>query len=109
MGITGDYDGDRVYAIWQPEIVSKFKNADDKYASAPPEVLDAFEKNSESVEAFLKRSPPEEPARHLLERQKYLLAGLFGQSLVGAYSMLHDKAVYALGYNHPKTVYTAYM
>ncbi|KLO18824.1 hypothetical protein SCHPADRAFT_993271 [Schizopora paradoxa] len=104
----GDYDGDRVYAIWQPEIVSKFQNADIKFASTPPEVLCAFEKNSESVEDFLERAPSESP-RHIQERQKYLLSGLAGQSLVGQYSLLHDKSVYALGYSDPLTIYAAYM
>ena len=104
----GDYDGDRVYAIWEPEIVSKFQNADIKFASTPPEVLCAFEKNSESVEDFLARVPPGSTG-HIQERQKYLLSGLVGQSLVGQYSLLHDKSVYALGYNHPQTIYAAYM
>lgn len=107
--IIGDYDGDRVYAIWDPSIVSGFTNADDKYAFAPPEVLAAFEKNSETVEAFLQRAPYEESSKHIQERQKYLLSGLVGQSLVGQYSLLHDKSVYALGYKDPQTIYAAYM
>ncbi len=48
-------------------------------------------------------------AKHIQERQKYLLAGLLGQSLVGQYSLLHDKSVYALGYRDPCTIYAAYM
>ncbi len=61
------------------------------------------------MEAFLERAPPQETAKHIQERQKYLLAGLLGQSLVGQYSLLHDKSVYALGYRDPCTIYAAYM
>ena len=107
---TGDYDGDKVTVIWQPEIVSRFKNASDRFASPPPGFDAAFEKSKETVEDLFRRVPPErDHALHVRELQKYLLGSLRNQAAVGLYSKWHDNAVYNLGYFHDESIRLAYM
>lgn len=107
---TGDYDGDKVIVIWQPEIVSRFKNPDDSYATPPPGLEDSFIKNTETVQQFMQRVPQEiDPERHQLELQKFLLGALRDQSVFGTYSSMHDNAVYKYGYFHKEAKRLAYM
>ncbi|KAG2159731.1 RNA dependent RNA polymerase-domain-containing protein [Suillus bovinus] len=84
----GDYDGDKAIAIWQPSIVSHFKNADLKYSHPPDDLSENFHKNT---------------------LRSFLLGGLRDISSVGKYSNLHDVAVYTLGYAHKETIRLAYM
>ena len=96
--------------IWQPEIVSKFENADPSYADPPPGLQDAFVKETETIETFMQRVPPDgNPQLHVRELQKFLLGPLRDQSLVGIYSGFHDNAVYKHGYFHDEAKRLAYM
>lgn len=123
----GDYDGgvanckssigdlltihpDTAHTIWEPSIVTAFKNADDKFADPPPGLDNAFQKNTTTVEDFLKRHRESEndPAM-IMERQKYLLASVKDVSLVGQYSNWHDVAVYKFGYEDDEAWRLAYM
>ncbi|KAI5119272.1 hypothetical protein M0805_008053 [Coniferiporia weirii] len=106
----GDYDGDKVIAIWQPELVNQFTNADPYYASQPPGLKNCFVQNTETVKDLLVRVPPSiDPDMHLYELQTFLLGSLKNQSIVGSYSVMHDNAVYEYGYFHQKTKRLAYM
>ena len=107
---TGDYDGDKVTVIWQPEIVQAFKNADDKYASPPPGFDSCFEKPKETVKDVLQRFDPHGEGPLLTrELQSYLLCQLRNQAAVGLYSNWHDNAVYKYGYFHEESIRLAYM
>ena len=108
INYKGDYDGDKVVAIWQPEIVNHFKNADTELAEPPPQLANSFTRNNETVSEFLNRVPaiPEERVR---EAQKFLLGALRGASVKGQYSLMHDIATYKLGYKHKETRYLAHM
>lgn len=111
--IIGDYDGDKVSVIWQPEIVAHFKNADPSFADPPADIEENFVKNTESVVEFLHRVPPSSPTSdssiYVRELQRFLLGALRNQTVVGQYSKMHDVAVYTLGYAHPETKRLAYM
>ncbi len=105
----GDYDGDKVIAIWQPEIVNAFKNADPKYADPPADLKEQFSKNNETVAEFQARLQGSDEAVQIRERQRYLLGPLRDPSIVGQYSNMHDCAVYMKGYQHPDSIRLAYM
>ena len=108
INFKGDYDGDKVLAIWQPEIVSKFRNADMSLAEPPPSLVTSFTRNNETVVEFLNRVPPD-PEQRVREAQKFLLGALRGASVKGRYSKMHDIATYKLGFDHPETRRLAHM
>ena len=107
----GDYDGDKVTVIWQPEIVEFFRNADPSFADPPKGIQDKFVKNTETVDEFLRRVPSNSAntKTHTREIQKYTLGALKDWSIVGKYSKMHDYAVYMLGYSHEESIRLAYM
>ncbi|KAF5331032.1 hypothetical protein D9619_005263 [Psilocybe cf. subviscida] len=99
----GDYDGDKVLAMWDPEIVSHFQNAPDKF-SVEPQGLDlSFTRDTESGDAFLERFSALSEAEKTPALQRYLLGGLVSPFLIGKYSTWHSNAIYSLGYAHPRT------
>ncbi|KAJ2927622.1 hypothetical protein H1R20_g9471, partial [Candolleomyces eurysporus] len=100
----GDYDGDKVLVVWQPELVEPFRNADERYAD-PPSDMDSrfFQKEVEWVSTFLAKSAGLPEIEKIQELQYHLLAALRNTSLVGRYSNYHDIAVYQKGYKHPET------
>lgn len=104
----GDYDGDKAIAIWQPAIVSAFKNAPLQYSSPPKDLLDNFKKETSRVSEIVVKHGSD-PASMESQIQSFLLGGLQDQSLVGKYSNFHDIATYTLGYGHPETTRLAYM
>lgn len=107
-GRAGDYDGDTAIVIWTPDIVKPFKNADVKY-SIEPEGLDrCFSRENEKVDAFLERTASHSPEEKVSAMQQYLLGGLSDPSTKGTYSIMHDNAIYSLGYKHPRTIRLAY-
>lgn len=70
--MLGDYDGDKVDVIWDPEIVTPFRNAPLKHADPPPGFEEAnFLRENETVSEFLERVGPEPQAivRGLQEAQ----------------------------------------
>ena len=97
--LAGDYDGDKVTVVWQPEIVQAFTNADRSFANPPEGIEDSFIQNTETIGELLLRVPSTELTDKLLyELQTFLLAGIRNQSVVGTYSIMHDNAVYETGY-----------
>ena len=108
MPTIGDYDGDRVLAIWNDAIVSSFQNADEKHATEPKGLDLAFERDQENVADFLSRTEhlPESERRKAM--QKYLLGALVDPDLRGKYSNMHVNAIYKDGYANPRTVKLAY-
>ncbi len=84
----GDYDGDTVLLIWQPEIVSDFQNTNICKADPPPGFEERnFEKEAKSVATFLRETDGErDPEGQAREAQKFLLSGLLSNGAVGQYS-----------------------
>ncbi|KAG1767262.1 RNA dependent RNA polymerase-domain-containing protein [Suillus occidentalis] len=105
----GDYDGDKAIAVWQPSIVSHFKNADLKYANPPDNLSENFHKNTLRVDDFLEQHQGSKFDDLIPRLQSFLLGGLRDISSVGKYSNLHDVAVYTIGYAHSETIRLAYM
>ncbi|RXW15101.1 hypothetical protein EST38_g10748 [Candolleomyces aberdarensis] len=100
----GDYDGDKVLVVWQPELVEPFRNADERYAD-PPSDMDSrfFQKEVERVSTFSEKTAGLPEIEKIHELQYHLLGALRNTSLVGRYSNYHDIAVYQKGYKHPET------
>lgn len=96
-------------AIWQPEIVDDFVNADTKFADPPADLMSFFEKENETVADFLLRTSGMSDSERMREFQKVLLSALRDPSIYGMYSTMHDNAIYGLGYDHPHTIRLAYM
>lgn len=101
--LVGDYDGDKVEAVWDPEITGPFRNADPKFADPPPDLMKNFKKQNETVEEFLKRTAKMSPEQHMEALQTILLGALHDPSVVGIYSCMHDNSIYVRGYAHPET------
>jgi hypothetical protein len=77
--LKGDYDGDHVDCIWQPDIVDAFHNADAYFADTPKDFeTNHFFKDTEMVEDYLRRNPetvpPERRAKEL--QMKFIQLGL---------------------------------
>ncbi|OAX44361.1 hypothetical protein K503DRAFT_846492 [Rhizopogon vinicolor AM-OR11-026] len=104
----GDYDGDKAIAIWQPSIVSHFKNANLQYSHPPDNLFESFHKNTLRVDEFLQQCQRSKLDDLIPQLQSFLLGGLRAIS-VGKYSNLHDIAVYIKGYAHEETIRLAYM
>jgi hypothetical protein len=107
--ISGDYDGDIGLAIWQPEIVQPFQNADLIYSVEPPEVAACFSRNNEKVSDFLQRMESETPSSMNRALQQVLFERLRHMAITGMYSTFQDNAIYTLGYCHPESVRLGYM
>jgi RNA-dependent RNA polymerase len=106
----GDYDGDMVICIWQPDIVEEFSNADPKFMDPPAHLNDYFNVENETVTEFLRRVPPSSPIdTQIRELQEVLMTPLSDVHSVGIYSTMHENAMYSLGYSHPTTVLLAWM
>ena len=83
----GDYDGDTVLLIWQPEIVSDFQNAPTCKADPPPGFEEKnFEKEAKTVATFLAETDRENPESQARKAQLYLLSALSTGGAVGLYS-----------------------
>ncbi|KAG6336122.1 hypothetical protein ID866_2960 [Astraeus odoratus] len=104
----GDYDGDKAIAIWQPAIVTPFKNAPLHYSHPPKDLMDNFKKDESMVSHLLEIQGCPSPSLES-KMQVFLLGGLQDSSLVGRYSNFHDISIYTLGYNHPETIRLAHM
>ena len=107
--MTGDYDGDKAQAYWQPEIVKKFVDADLRYSVEPAEVAECFDSDKGKVGDFLDEMAGE-PVETLVQAlQKSLLGAIRDTSVVGKYSSYHEHATYSLGYDDPETIRLAYL
>ncbi|KIO08385.1 hypothetical protein M404DRAFT_997314 [Pisolithus tinctorius Marx 270] len=104
----GDYDGDKAIAIWQPTIVTSFKNAPLHHSFPPGDLLSNFNRDGCSVSDLIKEHEFH-PSMTGARIQSFLLGGLQSNTLVGKYSNFHDVAIYTLGYNHKETIRLAYM
>lgn len=107
--LPGDYDGDKAFVIWQPELVEHFENAHDLYADPPEDMSQYFERDVEKVSDFFEEIQDLPQADAISELQDRLLASLRTRTDVGAYSTCHERAVYKLGYSHPTTRRLAFM
>ncbi|KZV72073.1 hypothetical protein PENSPDRAFT_650156 [Peniophora sp. CONT] len=99
----GDYDGDKVDVIWDPEIVKPFCNAPVELADAPAKFEEEnFELENETVAEFLGRvgTGPQAIVRGIQEAQ---MKSLY-EAPIGIYSSAHDNAVFLFGYADPKTL-----
>lgn len=105
----GDYDGDRVKLIWQPELVTEFRNAKESFADPPSDLDSKFEVENLRVEEFLSELKDCSDDIKINKIQKYLLGTLKDFSLVGRYSNFHEISVYMDGYQSEKTKLLAYM
>lgn len=106
--MKGDYDGDTAILIWEPDFVTSFKNANEKYSVEPPGLAKCFSRDNERVDDFLKRVASRSLDEKIIAMQQTLLRSLRDTSVVGIYSNLHDNAIHSLGYAHPRTVRLAY-
>ncbi|KAF7292396.1 RNA-dependent RNA polymerase [Mycena chlorophos] len=105
----GDYDGDVALVIWEPSIVSDFKNAPNHYSEEPAAIGNAFSPQNETVAQFLERTKDMTADQVLREQQAYLLSAIRDVAIVGQYSTWHLNAIYTLGYRHEETIRLAYM
>ena len=89
----GDYDGDTVIIIWDPAIVNSFTNApldsNGLCAGDPPEDFLAknFDKSVVRISDYMESMPANE-GEAAKDCQKWLLAPLVNESVVGQYSVL---------------------
>ncbi|EPQ58296.1 hypothetical protein GLOTRDRAFT_36051 [Gloeophyllum trabeum ATCC 11539] len=105
----GDYDGDKVLAIWQPEITNSFQNADPKFLDPAAEVKEWISKDPTTVSDILEGSTRTSLDHFIRGQQDFLLMGLRTLPLVGIYSTMHDYAAYMKGYDAEETVALAHM
>ncbi|KAF8320916.1 hypothetical protein DL93DRAFT_2224612 [Clavulina sp. PMI_390] len=107
----GDYDGDTVVVIFEPEIVNAFRNAPllpnglCQGDPAPDFIEKYFDKSVQRLDQFLRVESDHGVILKIL--QKMLLAPLVNQNTVGMYSTMHEKACLEYGYNDPKTIILA--
>ncbi|OBZ68489.1 putative RNA-dependent RNA polymerase SHL2 [Grifola frondosa] len=106
----GDVDGDVCVCIWDPAIVSQFKNAplynpSDDFLPANFESQDSIETVA-SLHDRMNASADPDTRRSVL--QSVLLSDL-SDSKVGAYSVYHEISVYMKGYDHKDTLRNAFM
>ncbi len=111
MFTAGDYDGDTMEVFWDPKIVQDFKSPDPrKFAVEPPKVKASLLKNSQTVQEYLDRLPADATDDFkIYSIQRYLLGALQDKSLVGQYSTWWENSTYHNGYDHPETIFLAYM
>lgn len=105
----GDFDGDTLEVFWDPTIVSEFKNADPSFAQEPLDVQSVLVQQRETVDEFVQRTTALREERLTWEYQKYLLAALNNSRRVGMYSTWWEASIYEKGYDHPETIFLAYM
>jgi RNA-dependent RNA polymerase len=89
----GDYNGDKVIAIWEPTIVESFSPPYDRSSNVPDELNDAFKWNTETVGAFTSRVTDLDTESQIRDY----------------YSNFHDSAIHSLGYTHKETLQLAHM
>lgn len=83
----GDYDGDTVIVLWDPELVNQFTNAVECRGDPPDNFLDTnFNREVRAVDEYTSSLARMTLAQQEDEAKKYLLAGLGGIALVGQYS-----------------------
>lgn len=106
----GDYDGDKAFVIWNPILVEPFRTAPPEQ-SLCPDIGRYFEAKTERMTDFIARTSHRSMTM-LARRQEfsvYSLSCLNNTGLVGIYSLMHDCAVYKVGYREPETVRLAHM
>ena len=85
----GDYDGDTVLLIWQPEIVDDFQNAPECLGDPPDDFIETnFVKEIETVTEFNQRVGDQPIEKKETELQRHLLAALAHTAVVGSYSVM---------------------
>lgn len=97
--------------FWDPDIVQAFNEPNPHiYAVEPPTVKACLQKNTATVTEYLSQLPSGASEEYkIYSLQKYLLGALQDKSLVGQYSTWWENSTYAKGYDHPETIFLAYM
>lgn len=105
---VGDYDGDKVIVIWQPEVVQHFTNAEP--CPPPDDLNDAFVQAKEKVSDFLIRTAVDDPEQRIREVQRtFILNPICLRMETGRYSNMHENSAYMYGYSDPKTTRLGHM
>jgi RNA-dependent RNA polymerase len=110
---AGDYDGDTAIAIWEPQLVEPFRNANDDISVEPDAVkpdtpLSCFHSTKETVRDFVNNTGNMDPEERTMQLQTYLLRSVSVASLTGKYSVWYDNAVYKHGYGSPEAILLAF-
>lgn len=103
----GDFDGDMVYAYWDPRLVDAFHTADVRYASAPFSEDVCFDKDTRRVGNYLSLFDDVSMAL-----QQYSIDDCLHSSMnfhLGIYHGFHVANMYYHGYRHEDSVYLAHM
>ncbi|CAG8780090.1 15058_t:CDS:2, partial [Acaulospora colombiana] len=104
----GDYDGDQVLIIWQPEILDKWieNPSNIRFADEPINFSENFEGPPPTVHELLGRYPKELSDRDkriiVKEVQNEILSTISIRKEIGMYSTWHDKAAAKLGHGSPQ-------
>ncbi|OSD01194.1 hypothetical protein PYCCODRAFT_1392370 [Trametes coccinea BRFM310] len=107
----GDYDGDVCVCIYDPRIVASFNNP----PLTTPEkdfLRNNFEDQGKIEQVAAIASDMSRMDQDADARRKRLQAALLSdvaQPPIGAYSLFHENAAYAFGYDAPETVRNAFM
>jgi RNA-dependent RNA polymerase len=96
-------------AIWQPDIVNRFVNADLSLSLEPEGLAACFECEKGTVAEFLEKLGREPVEVQIAELQKVLLGTIRDRSIVGTYSKFHENAIYKLGYGNKQSTDLAHM
>ena len=110
---AGDYDGDTAIAIWEPQLIEPFRNANDDISVEPDAVKpdkpsSCFHSTKETVSDLVNNMGNMDPEERTMKLQSYLLRSVSVASLTGKYSTWYDNAVYKYGYGSPQAVLLAY-
>ncbi|PVG00655.1 hypothetical protein CPB86DRAFT_824234 [Serendipita vermifera] len=110
----GDYDGDQVLIIWQPEILNYWIDDPSNigFSNLPPDFSNNFEAPP-TLEELLSRYPSElsdrDKRRIVKEIQNTMLSSISIQKEIGMYCTWHEKAAAKYGYGSPEAIRLAHM
>ncbi|UZJ52203.1 hypothetical protein CBS101457_001523 [Exobasidium rhododendri] len=100
----GDYDGDTVRVFWEPRLVKPFRNADIDACKETITIDDAFDRETELVEHFLKADTD---TREENLRRK-IMKVMTVNDCRGHYGKYHEVATYQHGAKSPQTIDIAF-
>ena len=110
--MTGDFDGDLMFAFWAPDLVQNFHEPDPPQAK-PAEWQELIIKTHDTVEEFLQKVPslPQTvlDQSYIHQLQTHLLSGLNDASVVGKVNTMWEASGYVNGYSHMETQKLAWL
>ncbi|KAN0061910.1 hypothetical protein ACQY0O_005905 [Thecaphora frezii] len=104
----GDYDGDLIRCFWDPRIVEPFCNALEKYADCPFDVDQVFDRQTDSVAAFVDKHGAKPRHDRDVALITQLMQPIFVPQFKGMYGKLHLVAAYVHGCDSPEAVEMAH-